>query len=102
MTAATIFVDPIEMGSNHTWLGVPVCAVMAPVYKTIRARHLKDLPLQVLGLRACMPVALIVLGLALFLRIWPACRRQLPVLALSMTSSLTALSFCTVSQQRSR
>ncbi|KPK84681.1 MAG: hypothetical protein AMJ81_05010 [Phycisphaerae bacterium SM23_33] len=63
----TLFVNPIEMGRDHIWLVLPLCAVVALVYKTVRVARLKDLPLQVLGLWAYMLAGLIILGVVLYL-----------------------------------
>ena len=62
MTGWQVFVNPMELGINHLWLVLPLCAVLAVVYKTIRVRHLRDLPLQVLGLWAYILVGLLLLG----------------------------------------
>ena len=63
---ATLFVNPIEMGRNHIFLVAPVLAVVALVYKTIRVKHLRDLPLQVVSVWATMLVGLAVLCAALY------------------------------------
>ena len=58
---------PIPMGPEHVWLVLPLCAVAAVVYKTIRVRRLRQLPLAILGLWAYMAVGLTALGLVFFL-----------------------------------
>lgn len=67
MIGWTPLVNPIEMGRDHIWLVLPLCAVVALVYKTVRVTRLKELPLQVLGLWAYMLMGLIVLGVVLYL-----------------------------------
>jgi len=62
-----LFVNPIELGVNHVWLVLPLCAVLAVVYKTIRVPHLRQLPLQVLTLWAYILLGLAGLGVAFFL-----------------------------------
>ena len=67
MIAWKLFVEPIELGSGHIWLVLPLCAALAVVYKTIRVKHLKDLPLAILGLWAYLLVGLVILGLSFYL-----------------------------------
>ncbi len=55
-------VHPVQMGRDHIWLVLPLLAVVAVVYKTIRVRHLRQLPLQVLALWAYMLVGLLALA----------------------------------------
>ena len=61
-----VLVNPIEMGRDHIWLVLPVCAVVAAVYKTIRIRHLRDLPLQILWLWLSMAAGLLALAVVLY------------------------------------
>lgn len=44
---ATLFVDPMEISSRSLWMVIPVCIGVAVVYKTIRTRSLRRLPLEV-------------------------------------------------------
>lgn len=67
MTLGTWFVNPMQLGSDSLWLVAPLCVAVALAYKTIRVRHLGDLPKQVLGLCAYILVGLFVLGLGLYL-----------------------------------
>jgi len=64
---ATLCTNPVPMGGENLWLVLPVCAVAAVVYKTIRVKHLRKLPLQILGLWAYMFIGLVVLGAAFYL-----------------------------------
>ena len=62
-----LFVNPIEMGVHHVWLVLPLCAVLAAVYKTIRVEHLRQLPMAILGLWAYMAGGFLVLGVAFWI-----------------------------------
>ncbi len=62
-----IFKHPVQLGINHIWLVIPLCMVLAVVYKTIRVRHLRQLPLQILGLWAYIFVGLAALAATLWL-----------------------------------
>ncbi len=62
-----IFKHPVQLGIDHIWLVIPLCIVLAVVYKTIRVRHLRQLPLQILGLWAYIFVGLATLAAALWL-----------------------------------
>ena len=62
-----LFLNPIGLGANHIWLVLPLCAVLAVVYKTIRVERLRQLPLQILGLWAYILIGLAALGVAFFL-----------------------------------
>ena len=62
-----LFVSPIQMGQDSLWLILPLLAAVAVVYKTIRVRNLRRLPLQVLGLWAYMLVGLVILSVAFYL-----------------------------------
>lgn len=63
---AGIFYNPVVMGREHLWLVLPLCAVVALVYKTIRVARLRDLPGQILGLWGYMLGGLVVLGAILY------------------------------------
>ena len=63
---ATLFVHPVPLGSNYIWLVVPLCAFVAVVYKAVRVRRLRQLPLEVLRLWAFMLVGLVALGTAFY------------------------------------
>ncbi len=63
----SLFLEPVPMGENALWLVVPLCAAVGAAYKTIRVHHLRQLPMQILGLWAYMLVGLVALGVALYL-----------------------------------
>ncbi len=60
------FTKPLEMGRDHIWLVLPLCAVVAVVYKTVRVEFLRDLPKQILGLWLSMVAGLAVLAAAFY------------------------------------
>ncbi|MCK4625426.1 MAG: hypothetical protein KAV00_08960 [Phycisphaerae bacterium] len=62
-----IFKHPLQMGINHIWLVLPLCMALAVVYKTVRVKHLRKLPLQILGLWAYIFVGLTTLAIAFWL-----------------------------------
>jgi hypothetical protein len=64
---AQLFYKPVQMGIEHLWLALPLCAVVGVVYKTIRAERLRRLPLQILGLWAYMLLGLVALCVAFYL-----------------------------------
>lgn len=67
MNLATLFVNPISIPSwLCLWLIVPLCVAVAVVYKTVRVRHLSQLPLQILMLLIYMFVGLTALGAGLW------------------------------------
>lgn len=69
-----IFKHPLQMGINHIWLVLPLCMVLAAVYKTIRVRRLRQLPLQILSLWAYIFTGLVVLAVAFWLLVeYAAC-----------------------------
>jgi len=62
------FLQPVQMSWEVAlWLVLPLCAVVAVVYKTVRVQHLRRLPLQILGLWAYILFGLIFLGVAFHL-----------------------------------
>jgi hypothetical protein len=61
-----IFTQPMELGRDHIWLVLPLCAVVAVVYKTVRVRYLRDLPKQILSLWLSMAAGLAVLATAFY------------------------------------
>ncbi len=68
MIAWQIFREPMSnLGANHIWLVLPLCAVLAAVYKTIRVKYLRRLPMAILGLWGYMLGGFIVLGVAFWL-----------------------------------
>ncbi len=62
-----IFKHPIQMGADHIWLVLPLCMVLAVVYKTIRVKYIRQLPLQILSLWAYIFVGLVSLAVAFWL-----------------------------------
>ena len=64
---AKLFVNPALMGDSYIFFVLPLCAVVAIVYKAVRVEHLRQLPLQVLRLWAFMLVGLAALGAAFYL-----------------------------------
>ena len=67
MIAWRLFVNPVEMGANHIWLVLPLCAVLAVVYKTIRVERLRELPVAVLVLWAYMLGGILALAVGFYL-----------------------------------
>ena len=68
MTAWTLFSYPIQWPSGLLlWLVLPLCASVAIVYKTVRTRSLRRLPLQVVAVFAYMVVGMAVLAVVLWL-----------------------------------
>ena len=62
-----IFKHPVQLGIEHVWLVLPLCMVLAVVYKTIRVRHLRQLPLQIAGLWAYIFVGLTALAVTFWI-----------------------------------
>ena len=68
MTAWTLFTHPVQWPSGLLlWLVLPLCAAVAIVYKTVRVRNLRRLPLQVVAVLAYMVVGMAVLAVVLWL-----------------------------------
>ena len=68
MTAWTVFYNPMTLPfGSRLWLLLPLCAVVAIVYKTIRTNNLRRLWIQVLALWGYMLIGLVVLGAAMWL-----------------------------------
>ncbi len=64
---ATLFQNPVEMGGGHIWLLIPLLSFVGLVYKTVRVKHLRKLPLQVLTVVGMMLAGVAVLATALYL-----------------------------------
>ena len=47
MTALALFTQPIDMTGGTLWFALPVGLAVAAVYKTIRTRSLRRLPLEI-------------------------------------------------------
>jgi len=74
MIAWTPFVEPIVIRADAVlWLVLPLILSVAVIYKTIRARDLRRLPIQVLGAVVYMVVGLSALCALLWLigTYWP-------------------------------
>jgi len=74
MIAWTPFDNPIVLRSDAVlWLVLPLIVSVAIVYKTIRTRNLRRLPIQVLGSVVYMAVGLAALCVLLWLigTYWP-------------------------------
>jgi len=74
MIAWTPFVNPITVRSDAVlWLVLPLIASVAIVYKTIRTRDLRRLPIQIVGAVVYMVVGLTGLCALLWLigTYWP-------------------------------
>ena len=72
---ADLFTNPIKLGSGVTLLAgiVPLCAAIAIVYRTVRTKDVRRLPVQIAGLIAYMIVGLVAGGCVLWAihRYWP-------------------------------
>ncbi len=75
MIAWTLFRNPLFLRSDWTMLLVmlPLCLAVAVVYKTVRTRNLRRLPVEVLVLMVLMISGLAALGAALYFlqAYWP-------------------------------
>jgi hypothetical protein len=68
MTLCALFYNPITLPMDKVlWLLLPLCASVALTYKTLRAKSLRRLPLQAVGLYAYMIVGLVALAVVLWL-----------------------------------
>lgn len=65
MSLLAFLVHPVQMMREHLLL-LPLLATVAVVYKTIRVRDLRSLPLQILVLWAYMAAGLVGLAAALY------------------------------------
>jgi len=66
MSFLALLVHPIQIGHDPVYLVLPLLAAVAIVYKTIRVKYLRDLPVQVLILWGYMAIGLAVLTAALY------------------------------------
>lgn len=74
MIALALFTKPMTLHFySLLWLLMPLCAVVALVYKTLRTQDLSRLPMEVARLVAYMAGGLAVLGAGLWLlhTYWP-------------------------------
>jgi len=69
MTLATIFVNPIMLKGDIWTLALllPLCVSVAVIYKTVRVKELRRLPVEIAGVLAYITAGLVVLGLVLYL-----------------------------------
>ena len=70
----TLFYNPMNLTFHGLlYLLVPLCLSVAVVYKTIRVKHLRRLPVAIAGLIGYMLVGLLALGAGLWAiqRYWP-------------------------------
>jgi len=66
--AWTLFYDPVVLPYySQVWLILPLCVVVATVYKTIRTKRLNRLFLEVVASMGYMLAGLVALGAALWL-----------------------------------
>lgn len=74
MTLATVFYNPITLPAMaQLWLILPLCAIVALTYKTVRTNDIRRLWSQVLILIGFMYAGLVSLGIVLWLvqDYWP-------------------------------
>ena len=64
---AELFTHPVMMGENSLFLVLPLMAAVGLVYKTVRTKHLRQLPLAVLWIWGYMLAGTIALALGLML-----------------------------------
>ena len=75
MTDWTLFYNPAPVPSSWImWLVVPLCLSVAVVYKTLRAKHVRQVFREVLVLMVYVIFGLVVLGAVLWAiqRYWPS------------------------------
>lgn len=67
MTLATLFFHPILLPWRHClWYMIPLCLVVAVVYKAVRVKHLSQLPKESGILMAYLLFGLSALGVGLW------------------------------------
>ena len=74
MTILALFDKPMTLHFySLLWLLMPLCVVVAIVYKTIRTQYLAQLPMAITRLVVYMAVGLVVLGMTLWAlhEYWP-------------------------------
>ena len=64
---AELFMHPVLMGQSSLFLVLPLMAVVGLVYKTVRVKYLRQLPLAVLWIWGYMLAGSIALALGLML-----------------------------------
>lgn len=70
MTVATLFLDPIYVGSHWYLLLIPMAMGIALVYKTLKVRHVRHVPLAALGLTVTILIGMMAAAGALYLIYW--------------------------------
>lgn len=71
---ASVFHQPVDVSTGMAlWLVLPLTVAVAVVYKTIRTRNLRRLPLEIAALVGYIVAGLTVLGTGLYLiqEYWP-------------------------------
>ncbi len=63
----TLFLDPIPVGEGWPWLLLPLAAGIAVVYKTLKVRNIRQMPLVAAGLTVTILAGMAVAGAALWL-----------------------------------
>ena len=68
MLGWTLFYNPVQLPSSgwSLWLIVPLCLIVAVVYKTVRTETLRKLPLEILSALCYMLAGLTALGVGLW------------------------------------
>lgn len=68
MIAWTIFHNPVSLNADPwtLWLVLPLCALVAIAYKTVRTQNLRRLWLEILALMGYIIFGLTALGFALW------------------------------------
>ncbi|MCJ7544252.1 MAG: hypothetical protein MUP47_06760 [Phycisphaerae bacterium] len=67
MTLGTIFWHPMTLPCDSLlWLMLPLMVSVAIVYKTVRTRNLRRLPLEILGLVGYVAAGVVALGVGLW------------------------------------
>ena len=63
-----LFTTPMQIsGTQHLALLAPLCVAISVVYKTVRCQDLRDVPLAALGQSITIIVAMIGVGVAVWL-----------------------------------
>lgn len=67
---AQLFTHPRQLSDQMLWLVVPVSLAVAIVYKTVRTRSLRRLPLEIAGLSLLMSAGVAALIAVGWLFVW--------------------------------
>jgi len=70
---ATLFHDPIAVQGFWYWLLIPLAAAIAVIYKTLKVRHVRQVPLAALGLTLTILAGMALAAVVLFIiaEYWP-------------------------------